>query len=379
MRSPSWPWLLLLCSLLLSVLLCGLVDRLARRQGWLDMPSPRRVHKTPLPRLGGVGMALAFLPLAAIIGERALPPNFLPEMRWGLLGALLITAFMVLDDLRDLSPLAKLIAQFAAAAIPVAAGLRIDHVSTPLNNPFSPNPLASPIALPPLVAIVVTLLWFAGMMNAVNALDGIDGLAGGVVAIAAAALALHTALYMQVELGVAFLMALLAAVCIGFLWWNWPPARLIMGDSGSNFLGYTLAMLSILGAARLATALLVLGIPILDFAYVIWMRRRTGHGAMHFDLGHLHHRLLKAGLTTPAILGLLYSLTALAGVAALFLEKTQKLFGFAVLIVLAFLVIVSLPRRLTRGPGAGGRGKDTAGSQRPGGPGTVQSTLSPDP
>lgn len=351
MNTPPWPIALLALAALAALVACRLIELLARRHGWLDVPGPRRVHKTPVPRLGGVGMAVAFLPLAWIVGERSLPPNFLPELHAGLIGAALITAFMVLDDLFDLPPLPKLAAQLGAAAIPIMAGLRIDQVSTPLNNPLDPNPIASPIAVPAVVAILLTLLWFAGMMNAVNALDGIDGLAGGVTAIAAGAMALHTARYMGQEIGVAFLMALLAAVCVGFLWWNWPPARQEMGDSGANFLGYALAMLSILGGARLATALLILGIPILDYAYVIYTRVRTGRGAMHFDLGHLHHRLLSAGLRPSGILVLLYGLTVLAGLAALWLEKTQKLFGFGALLVLAFAVIIALPRFLRRRSG----------------------------
>jgi UDP-GlcNAc:undecaprenyl-phosphate/decaprenyl-phosphate GlcNAc-1-phosphate transferase len=342
MSNPIVPALVV--AALLSLLLCGAVNRLARRRGWLDQPSPRRIHTVPIPRLGGVAMALSFLPIAWWIGERALAPNLLPELRWGLLGAFLLTLSQIPDDLFGLPPWLKLLAQAAAAVLAMAAGLRIDFVSTPLNNPFDPNPLAAPIALPLVLAIPATVIWFVGMVNAVNALDGIDGLAGGVVAIAAGVLALHTARYMGQEIGVAYLLGLLSAVCLGFLFWNWPPARLIMGDTGSHFLGYVLAMLSILGGARLATALLVLGIPILDYAYVIYTRVRTGRGAMHYDLGHLQHRLLKAGLSRPAILALLYSLTALAGVAALFLEKTQKLFGVGILFVLAFGVIIVLPR-----------------------------------
>jgi UDP-N-acetylmuramyl pentapeptide phosphotransferase/UDP-N-acetylglucosamine-1-phosphate transferase len=221
------------------------------------------------------------------------------------------------------------------------------------------------LTLPVAVAVPLTLVWFAGMINAVNALDGIDGLAGGVVAIAAGALALHTVRYMSGEIGVAYLLALLAAVCVGFLVWNWPPARLIMGDSGSNFLGFMLAMLSILGGARLATALLVLGIPIVDFAYVIYTRVRTGRKAMRFDLGHLHHRLIRAGLPRSAILFLLYALTALAGVAALFLEKTQKLFGFAALLALAFGIIVALPRGMAARRRGRSGGKRLAGGREP--------------
>lgn len=274
--------------------------------------------------------------------------NLLPELRWGLVGAGLLTLSQIPDDLFGMPPWLKLLGQVAVAVLAMAAGLRIDHVSTPWNNPFNPNPLASPVALPLALAIPATVLWFVGMINAVNALDGIDGLAGGVVAIAAGVLALHTTRYMGQEIGVAYLLALLSAVCIGFLVWNWPPAHLIMGDTGSHFLGFTLAMLSILGGARLATALLVLGIPILDYAYVIYTRLRTGRAAMHYDLGHLQHRLLHAGLPRSAILGLLYTVTILAGVAALFLEKTQKIFGFGALLVLAFGVIVVLPQAMAR-------------------------------
>ena len=342
---PLIPSALLLAATI-SFLLCWIVNRLARRRGWLDQPSPRRIHSVPVPRLGGVAMALAFVPLAWWIGEQTLAPNLLPELHWGLLGAFLIMLSQIPDDLFGLPPWLKLLAQVAVAVLAMAAGLRIDHVSTPLNNPFDPNPLASPVALPLVLAVPATVLWFVGMINAVNALDGIDGLAGGVVAIAAGVLALHTARYMGQEIGVAYLLGLLAAVCVGFLFWNWPPARLIMGDTGSHFLGFTLAMLSILGGARLATAMLVLGIPILDYAYVIYTRLRTGRAAMHYDLGHLQHRLLDAGVPRSAILGLLYSLTILAGVAALFLEKTQKLFGFGALLVLAFAVIIALPRAM---------------------------------
>jgi UDP-GlcNAc:undecaprenyl-phosphate GlcNAc-1-phosphate transferase len=344
----SAPSLLIPLAAVLSFLLCWAVDRLARQRGWIDQPSPRRIHSVPIPRLGGVGMALAFLPLAWWLGEQTLAPNLLPELHWGLVGAGLLTLSQIPDDLIGLPPWLKLLAQVAVAVLAMAAGLRIDHVSTPLNNPFDPNPLASPVALPLALAIPATVLWFVGMINAVNALDGIDGLAGGVVAIAAGVLALHTARYMGQEIGVAYLLGLLSAVCIGFLVWNWPPARLIMGDTGSHFLGFALAMLSILGGARLATALLVLGIPILDYAYVIYSRLRSGRAAMHYDLGHLQHRLLYAGLPRSAILALLYSVTVLAGVAALFLEKTQKLFGFGALLALAFGVIIALPHAMAR-------------------------------
>ncbi|MCL4509249.1 MAG: undecaprenyl/decaprenyl-phosphate alpha-N-acetylglucosaminyl 1-phosphate transferase [Chloroflexi bacterium] len=346
--TSSWWWIVLIVGFALSVAFCRGVDAVARHFEWLDMPSPRRIHRTPKPRLGGIGMLLAYVPLSIVVAVHTLPPSFIPQFAGGLACAVLIAAIMIADDIHGLSPATKLGAQLVVAALAFLFGLRIDHVSTPLNNPLDPNPLAAPLTLPLFLAVPVTLLWFTGMINAVNALDGVDGLAGGVVAIAAAALGIHTLRYMTGEFGVAQLLLLLTAVCCGFLVWNWPPSRLIMGDTGSHFLGYLLSMLSILGGARLATALLVLGIPILDYAYTIYTRARTGRAPMHFDLGHLHHRLLSAGYTPPMILGLLYAITAIAGIAALFLEKTQKLFGFLLLLVIAFAVIVLLPQRPRR-------------------------------
>jgi len=199
----------LLLAAVTSFLLCWVINRLARRRGWLDQPSPRRIHSVPVPRLGGVAMALAFLPLAWWIGGLTLAPNLLPELHWGLLGALLIMLSQIPDDLFGLPPWLKLLAQVAVAVLAMAAGLRIDHISTPLNNPFNPNPLAAPVTLPLVLAIPATVLWFVAMINAVNALDDIDGLAGGVVAIASGVLALHTARYMGQEIGVAYLLGLL--------------------------------------------------------------------------------------------------------------------------------------------------------------------------
>ncbi|MCL4541011.1 MAG: undecaprenyl/decaprenyl-phosphate alpha-N-acetylglucosaminyl 1-phosphate transferase [Chloroflexi bacterium] len=345
--TSQWWWIILVVGFAASVLFCRVVDSIARRLGLLDQPSPRRIHTVPKPRLGGLGMLAVYVPLSLAIAFISLPHSFIPRFLGGLGCAVFIALVMVIDDIRGLSPVTKLLFQFVAAGGAILFGIRIDHVSTPFNNPFDPNLIAPPLTLPLFLAIPVTLLWFPVMMNAVNALDGIDGLASGVTAIAAVALGFHTLRYMAGEQGIVQLMLLLSAVCLGFLVWNWPPSRMIMGDTGAHFLGYLLALLSILGGARLATALLVLGLPILDFAYTVYSRVRHGKAPMHFDLGHLHHRLLSAGLAPQAILGLLYSLTALAGIAALFLEKTQKFFAFLLLFILAFVIIVLLPRRLS--------------------------------
>jgi UDP-GlcNAc:undecaprenyl-phosphate/decaprenyl-phosphate GlcNAc-1-phosphate transferase len=316
------------------------VERVCIRLGLYDMPSPRRVHLVPIPRLGGIAIAVSFLvTLLTVVG--------VPDrgMLFIFAGAVIVTSFMVVDDIRDLPPLPKAVAQIVAAALPVAGGIVINDVSSPFNNPLSPNPILPPIHVPMVLAVLLTIGWLFAMMNVVNWLDGIDGLAAGIVAIAASVLAAVTLYRMPGQESIGLLLVALAASSAGFLPRNWAPARIIMGDSGAHFLGYMLGVLSILGGARLASSALVLGIPILDAAWVILNRMHSGRNPVYFDLGHLHHRLLKAGLSKTAIVLLLYGLSAAFGVAAIVLPKTAKFFGFAVLVAVAVGITLVLTHR----------------------------------
>jgi len=316
------------------------VERICIALGVYDMPSPRRIHPSPLPRLGGIAIFLAFLVSVAFV-VRPIDHSLV----WILIGALVITVVMTVDDIRGLPPLIKGCAQIVAAVFPVAGGIVIADISSPFNDPFHPSFILPPIHLPPLLATVLTIAWLFAMMNVINWIDGIDGLAAGVVAIAAMVLAVVTLIRMPGQGGISLLLVALAASSAGFLPRNWSPSKIIMGDVGAHFLGYMLGVLAILGGARLANAALVLGIPILDAAWVIVNRIQNGHNPMYFDLGHLHHRLLKAGLSQRSIVMLLYGLSTTFGMIALVLPKTQKIFGFVLLLIVATLMMTRLTRQ----------------------------------
>lgn len=317
---------------------------LGRRAGWFVRLSPRHIHGRPTPRSGGLAIALAavagllvvLLPavLAATEGEGS--ARKVEVVRVGLLvvGSLLTLALILWDDVRGMSPGTKLLAQFAVAAVAIVPallgpplearpGLIIDQVQ---------NPLGGTLFLPLALAGAFTFLWLIGMMNTVNLLDGLDGLAAGVTAIAALLLFVH-----MVRLGqnsLAPLPLALAGACLGFLPYNFHPARVFMGDSGAMFLGYCLGVLSIIGGAKMATALLVLGVPILDAAWVLVFRLSRGRSPLRADRGHLHHRLLDLGLSQVRVVLLFYLVCAGAGALAIFLPS-----GLAKLLVLVGLVL----------------------------------------
>ena len=326
-------WIALAVGAPLALALTFGVRNLARRRGWLDHPGPDRLHVRPVPRLGGVAMYLAFV-VAVLVAVRPLDTPVI-----GLLvGATVLVIAMLVDDLRGLRPRDKFLAQLLAAAIPLALGVRIDAVSNPVEGGVLVLPLA--------IVIPFTLFWIVGMMNAINFMDGLDGLAGGGTAIAGVALVL-----LSVRLGlpdVATLALALVAVAIGFLPFNIYRASIIMGDAGANFLGFALAVIAILGPAKIATAILVLGVPILEVAWSM-VRRLARRGRIgERDVGHLHHRLWEAGLEQPVIALMYYSLAAALGLIALLVERMNKVYAFAGLaglMIVLLVVLARLPRR----------------------------------
>lgn len=325
-------WLAVVVGVPLAAAFTFVARGMGRRHGWLDPPGPNRLHLAPVPRLGGIAMYAAFVVVALIVGPHGLALAGL------LVGATVIASVMLIDDIRGLSPRAKILAQMVAATIPVVAGVRIDAVS----NPFA----GGVVELPLVVVIPFTLFWIVGMMNAINFLDGQDGLAGGVSTIAALVL-----VAVSVRLGlsdVATLALALAAVSLGFLPLNFHRATIMMGDSGSHFLGFSLAVIAILGPAKIATAILVLGVPILEVAWSIVRRLARGGSVGARDAQHLHHRLWEAGLGQPAVALFYYAVTATFGVVALLVDRLNKVYAFGgltVFIVLLLVVLARLPRR----------------------------------
>jgi UDP-GlcNAc:undecaprenyl-phosphate/decaprenyl-phosphate GlcNAc-1-phosphate transferase len=290
----------------------------AMRRGWFDMPEARRVHSRPTPRIGGLGICAGFTVavLAGLLVGLFVPNFWRTEDIWRisllLVGATLITAVMFVDDIRGLSPLVKLGWQFGVAAIVIVPqmlvspdrpiGVLIESIAG-----FNLWPLAVPF----------TFVWIVGMINTVNTSDGLDGLAGGIVLIGALILFLET-LFQNRDGNFQFTSSLLAlalaAAIGGFLVFNWHPASIFMGDSGSNFLGYTLAVISIIDGAKVAIALLIIGFPVLDLAFVYLNRMYHGKPPHKADRSHFHHRLLDMGWSQPRIVSLFYAISVVFGI-----------------------------------------------------------------
>jgi UDP-GlcNAc:undecaprenyl-phosphate/decaprenyl-phosphate GlcNAc-1-phosphate transferase len=323
----------------LAFVLTYIVKAFCYKVGWLDKPAARRVHTKAVPRLGGVAMFLAFA-IASLLfytpGSNLNAHANELTIYWLLIAA---GALMVLvhayDDILGLGPWPKLLAQ--TIAVLIILGPWIDKTFHGIllftfNNPFgvehfNPNlpwyrePTLflfvqnSDITLAAIPAILLTWFWTVGMMNTVNWIDGMDGLATGVVGITA--LFITVISFMLHQYSIAVLAAIFTGAVLGFLPHNWNPAKIFMGDTGSMFLGLALAVLSIMGGAKLALALMVLGVPILDVAVVIMNRIRRGQSPVHYDKTHLHHRLMATGLSVKQICYLFYGVAIAFGLLAL--------------------------------------------------------------
>ncbi len=317
----------------LCLVLTPLAIRLANEMGAVDLPAPRRIHQMPTPRLGGLPLFVAFAVALLVSFFYPRTDETEPAKLIGLLaGCVLLCLVGAYDDIRELGPLPQFVAQLIAAGSAIFSGVLISELPNPLGG--------APIQLPATVAVVFTLFWMVGMINTINWLDGLDGLAAGVTALAGVVLLIHTWRLEQYSLALPPL-ALLGAV-LGFMFFNRPPAKIFLGG-GAYVLGLILAVLSIIGGAKVASALLVLLIPIGDVAWQIVNRVRAGQSPFAADRGHLHHRLLDLGWSPPAILILYIALSAFFGALALLLPSgIYKLIALIILGVGAVAVILRL-------------------------------------
>ena len=320
----------LVLAVLVAYLATPLVKSLAYKIGAIDVPrDDRRMHNVPIPRLGGLAIFLAFLFSVIIFADidRA--------MQGILLGAIMIVILGVLDDIMTLKALPKFLVQIAAAGVAVYHGCVIQFLSNP--NVFSTQ---SYISLDWL-SIPVTIIWIVAITNAVNFIDGLDGLAVGVSAISTSCL-LIIALIVG-EMNIAVILAALLGACLGFIPYNKNPAKIFMGDTGSTFLGYILATLSVQGLFKLyaiisfAVPFLVLGIPIFDICFAFLRRIAKGQNPMKADRGHVHHRLIDMGFTQKQAVAIAYMLTAILGLAAVLLTSSGEL---RALILIGAVIIV---------------------------------------
>lgn len=312
------------------------------RLGLVDRPGPRRVHTAPVPRGLGVAIFLAFL-----VGIAA--TYFLPVDRQHqeterillmVIGAAIVVGVMLVDDAISLGPGIKLVWQLVAAAVVVLPRLRsVDHgiVIESINLPFL-GTWSVPLGL----AIIGTFVWIVGLMNVMNWVDGLDGLAGSVTFVSCGVLFIHTFWGPDSlpQFTISLLPLILGAAVLGFLPFNWHPAKVIMGDAGAMLLGYALAVIAIIGGAKIATALLVLGLPLIDGLWVTMYRFVHGRSPMQADMGHLHHRLLAAGLGQRTIVLLMSGTSAVFGALALLLPNQEL--KLATLVLLGGILLVTV-------------------------------------
>lgn len=300
---------------------------LAAKTGAMDAPDARKVHKKPIPRIGGIGIYIAFMAgMLVVMSMNVLTEEVSHELIGLLFGGSLIVLLGIVDDYKNLPAKVKLVGQIIAATVLVVVfDVRIDFITDPFGDYLFLE----------FMAIPATIFWIVGLTNTVNLIDGLDGLAAGVSTIACITIFL-VALQQDILL-VAVLTAALAGAAMGFLYYNFNPARIFMGDSGSMFLGYMLAGISIIGAVKCAATIalivpiLALGLPILDTAFAIVRRYRGGVPIFKPDKGHLHHRLLDLGFTQRQAVLLMYVISALLGLSAVALTEVSP--QFAILIV----------------------------------------------
>lgn len=327
-------WLILLAvtvSLVTTLILTPLVRKLAFTVGAVDVPKDnRRMHKKPIATIGGLAIFIGFLVSVILLVQID------QKLQGILLGAVIIVVLGVLDDIMDLPAKLKFVVQFVAAGVAVAHGCVIETLSNP--NIFSD---AAYINLG-WVGIPLTLLWIVALTNAVNFIDGLDGLAAGVSAISAGTMLVIALIYS--ESSVALVIAALLGACLGFLPFNFNPAKIFMGDTGSTFLGYILATMSIQGMFKYYAIVsyiipfLLLGVPIFDICFAFLRRIAKGKSPMVADRSHMHHKLIDMGFSQKQAVAILYVLSGLLGLSAVVLASSS---GIRAMILIAAIVVVA--------------------------------------
>lgn len=322
-------------ALLVALFLMPAVILLAERTGAMDAPNARKVHKKPIPRIGGLGIYAGFMAAIIVVAVKF---GFDGEQLWEIVGLVVSGSLIVLlgliDDYKNLPAKVKLAGQICAAAVLVVGfGVRTDFMTDPFGGYFYLDELAIP----------ATMFWLVGLTNTVNLIDGLDGLAAGVAAIAS-----FTILLIALEQNfvlVAVVTAALAGAAVGFLRYNFHPAEIFMGDTGSMFLGFMLAGISVTGAVKsvaaiaLVVPIFALGLPILDTTFAIVRRIRGGVPIFKPDKGHLHHRLLSVGFTQRQAVLLMYVISALFGLSAIALTAVSYQIAIMILLVVIAAII----------------------------------------
>ena len=323
--------------------------KIAEKVGAVDIPKDkRRMHKKAMPKFGGPAVILGFLVSVTysiivmniektinIFGE----DDYATKLLGMFIGIMIITIFCVIDDIKTIKPLTKLIGQLLAAIVVVSAGIKINDINLPFLNTYE---------LKETFSKVITVIWIVGVTNAINLIDGLDGLSSGISVISAISLLIIFVLNGSPLISI-ILIAALAGSLVGFLPFNFSPAKTFIGDTGSNFLGFSLSIISILGMAKTYTAavivlpLIVLGLPIFDTLYAIIRRLIKGKSIKAIfkaDKGHLHHKIVSKGFSQKQAVLILYGISAAFGIFAVILIDSGiwKALSFLLMVIVALIL-----------------------------------------
>lgn len=328
-----------LISLVVSYLAVWPIKRLALRVKAVDYPSERKIHFKPIPRLGGLAIIIGFLAaLAAQFVYQLVYPSDIArlslsdELTGLLLGATIIIAIGVIDDIFDISPLSKLLGQIAAATVLVSFGIRMEFIG---------NPLSGGVIYLGGFGVVLTIIWVVAFVNVINFIDGLDGLAAGISAIAALSFAYFA--WETGQISTAIVAVAIAGSCLGFLRHNFYPAHIFMGDSGSMFLGFVFGAITVDGvmksiaAIALLAPLIIMGIPILDGIFAVLRRYRGGQPVTQADNDHLHHRLLRRGFSHRQAVIVIYLWSIALSAFSLTLRVYPSAYKYFIILFLLFL------------------------------------------
>lgn len=352
-------------ALVIAFLMTPPVKRFAMQVGAMDVPRDgRRVHDHPVPRMGGLAIFLGFT-VAMILFV-----SFTTQVLGLMLGALIIAAMGAVDDIVNLRPWIKLSIQIVAALVAIRCGIIFNAVS-------NPNILSDVLTIPiGSFSIPLTVLWIVGCTNAVNLIDGLDGLAVGVSAISSMTM-LIVSLFVA-DPNTTFILAALCGACVGFMPFNMNPAKIFMGDVGSQFLGFVLACVSVMGLFKLHTVItflvpvLAMAIPLADTVFAFCRRIVHGQSPFHADKGHFHHRLLAMGLNQKQAVAVLYGVSAVMGLVAVLLagrDPVQRTIcvvaAFAISLIVWVYAFSKGAKHKDQCAQCGGEGECTCGEAKP--------------
>ncbi len=326
----------IILTFIISCLLTPIVKRLAEKTKIVDYPGSRKIHQKPIALLGGLAIFLSFF-LATIIfwylgyiNDLKIQNQHIAAI---LLGGFILILGGFLDDKYNLKPYQQIIWPILSILVVLLAGIRIEYIT---------NPFGGVIGLPFYAGIIAAFFWLMGMIYTTKFLDGLDGLVSGITAIGALIIFIVSLHWDVPSSGTSILALILAGSCFGFLIFNWHPAKIFLGEGGSVFCGFMLGILAIISGSKIATALLILGIPILDVIWVIASRVIKGQSPLKGDKRHLHFRLLDIGLSHRQTVVFLYSATVAFGISSLFLHSKGKIIALIILALVMLLLIFSL-------------------------------------